>query len=413
MVSIVLVASFLHIVLHSEDERLLPSVRRRLLSVAAKAKSYCSVRVPQPVLDYERELERTRDQYVTRQRLWQAFSKTPHTVALLPHHVRTVFAHGVLPHLPYVLHVIDHPSFSMCFSTRNVPYLEHPPAVGGDMLDSPGLVHVFAENWMDKGTPAHPKLTIGPIGLPSRGHKLLGLEWYTREIDRARAALPPVTERPLRILSNAHFATYDRPRSNSPLGNTRQRMRTVLAHHPLVHYQKKRALANETFQSHARFAFELCPEGNGLDTHRFYEATVLGTIPIVVRNSLTPLYAEHFPATLVLERWEDLVRMTEAELDAHRRRLAPLRRPEALRMGYWIDLHERKLREAGLDPRTRADWPLASWLKPWAWSRMRESLPQKPLPNICRDGAHVLAYKRAIANASRSAPSRSDAKGRR
>jgi hypothetical protein len=379
-----------------DDEQQRP--RRRLLSPVFKreaAEHYCSVRVPEPVPDYELELKALRPLYATRGRMWEAFSRTPHTVALLPHHVTTVFAHGALPRAPYVLHIIDHPTFSMCYSAHNVPYLDEGGGIGGSMLDAPGLVHVFAENWMDPTAAVHPRLTITPIGLPSRGHKTLGVEWYTSAIEHARATIPPATARPVRILSNAHFATYVQPQSRSPLGNTRKRMAQVLAYHPLIHFQNAKALANETFLSHARFAFELCPEGNGLDTHRFYEATALGTIPIVLRDSITPLYLEHFPATLVLDRWADLLRMGEAELDAARRRLAPLRRPEALRMGYWIDLHERRLREANVDARRRARWPVSSWLNPWSWDRLRQGLPQRPLSSICKEWVHVSALKRA------------------
>jgi hypothetical protein len=49
----------------------------------------------------------------------------------------------------------------------------------------------------------------------------------------------------------------------------------------------------------------VCPEGNGIDTHRFWEALFLGTVPIVLRNPLTERLSKDFPC-LVLDRWEDL-----------------------------------------------------------------------------------------------------------
>ena len=33
--------------------------------------------------------------------------------------------------------------------------------------------------------------------------------------------------------------------------------------------------------------FCLCLRGNGLDTHRFYESLLMGTIPVIVNNKLT------------------------------------------------------------------------------------------------------------------------------
>lgn len=44
--------------------------------------------------------------------------------------------------------------------------------------------------------------------------------------------------------------------------------------------------------------------GRGLDTHRTWEALSLGTIPIVLRNSLDPLYT-HLPV-MVIGGLEDL-----------------------------------------------------------------------------------------------------------
>ena len=35
--------------------------------------------------------------------------------------------------------------------------------------------------------------------------------------------------------------------------------------------------------------FSLCIRGNGLDTHRFYESLLMGTIPVIVNNKLTKM----------------------------------------------------------------------------------------------------------------------------
>lgn len=51
---------------------------------------------------------------------------------------------------------------------------------------------------------------------------------------------------------------------------------------------------------------EFCasPRGNGMDTHRLWEALYLGTIPIVKHSSLDPLYAE-FPVILI-DSWQQV-----------------------------------------------------------------------------------------------------------
>jgi hypothetical protein len=50
--------------------------------------------------------------------------------------------------------------------------------------------------------------------------------------------------------------------------------------------------------------FCICPEGNGLDTHRFWEALYCGTVPITLRNNLTEQISLDFPCIL-LNSWED------------------------------------------------------------------------------------------------------------
>lgn len=46
------------------------------------------------------------------------------------------------------------------------------------------------------------------------------------------------------------------------------------------------------------YKFVLCPRGNGLDTHRFCEILIMGSVPIVEKNGLCDLY-EKFPCIIV------------------------------------------------------------------------------------------------------------------
>lgn len=59
------------------------------------------------------------------------------------------------------------------------------------------------------------------------------------------------------------------------------------------------------WQRHANVMFDACPAGNGLDTHRFWEAITLGTVPVVSKeNPLWPLYES--VGALVIDKWENL-----------------------------------------------------------------------------------------------------------
>ena len=53
------------------------------------------------------------------------------------------------------------------------------------------------------------------------------------------------------------------------------------------------------------YKFAICPEGNGIDTHRFWECLYLKVIPICLKNNVTEYYANEYPV-LLLDNWNDL-----------------------------------------------------------------------------------------------------------
>ena len=71
-----------------------------------------------------------------------------------------------------------------------------------------------------------------------------------------------------------------------------------------IESQPKRSLS-EYIQTLSGFKFAICPEGNGIDTHRFWECLYLKVVPICPRNIITEYYSKFFPVVL-LNKWEDL-----------------------------------------------------------------------------------------------------------
>ncbi len=53
------------------------------------------------------------------------------------------------------------------------------------------------------------------------------------------------------------------------------------------------------------YKFCICPEGNGIDTHRFWECLYLKVIPICLNSHLINHYSKIFPI-IILDNWEDL-----------------------------------------------------------------------------------------------------------
>jgi len=49
--------------------------------------------------------------------------------------------------------------------------------------------------------------------------------------------------------------------------------------------------------------FVLCPEGNGIDTHRIWETLYMGSIPVVERNITSDLLYSYFPCLTTMSGW--------------------------------------------------------------------------------------------------------------
>ena len=63
-----------------------------------------------------------------------------------------------------------------------------------------------------------------------------------------------------------------------------------------------------------KYMFVICPEGNGIDTHRFWEALYLYTIPIIQKNKISRFLTKANLPVLVLDKWSDLSRYDEKKL---------------------------------------------------------------------------------------------------
>ena len=81
--------------------------------------------------------------------------------------------------------------------------------------------------------------------------------------------------------------------------------------------------------------FVICPRGNGIDTHRMWEALYLGSIPIVKKYVALHEFAD-LPI-LFIEDWSDI---NEAFLNQEYERITNIRtwNMDKLKFGYWANL---------------------------------------------------------------------------
>ncbi len=91
------------------------------------------------------------------------------------------------------------------------------------------------------------------------------------------------------------------------------------------------------------YMFNLCPEGNGHDTHRIWESLLVRTIPIVVKSEFTQnLVTLNFPI-LLLNNWEDLNEISKKELEAiYKNELKMKNFNDVVTFDYWKNIINRK-----------------------------------------------------------------------
>ena len=67
---------------------------------------------------------------------------------------------------------------------------------------------------------------------------------------------------------------------------------------------KNKLSFNDYMEEINKYKFVLCPRGNGIDTHRFCEILLMGSVPIVESSGLDDLY-KNFPC-IILNSFNDI-----------------------------------------------------------------------------------------------------------
>ncbi len=166
------------------------------------------------------------------------------------------------------------------------------------ILASQYLIGWYAQNLNAGGE----KLHHLPIGLDYHtGWELKGY-YETTELNPIQQEMQLVSalrssarsdQREIKAYCNWHFAMR---------GNREDCFRR--ANGSACHYPASRVPRSLAWKQQSNFAFALCPEGAGMDCHRTWEAILLGSIPIVNRNSISPLF-ERLPVVIV-DDWAEV-----------------------------------------------------------------------------------------------------------
>ena len=79
----------------------------------------------------------------------------------------------------------------------------------------------------------------------------------------------------------------------------------------------------------------ICPEGNGLDTHRIWEGILLNTFPILKNSNFTQILNNEGIPAIYIEKWEDLNDLKEEDLNKIYQNLFKANTKEYILFDYW------------------------------------------------------------------------------
>ena len=146
--------------------------------------------------------------------------------------------------------------------------------------------------WSQNVNIDHPKVESLPIGLENN-------RWWKGL--RKRAKMEEMLKHPLphsRLIYMNHNIRTNRAQ--------RQRPYELFGEAPwmTVHHGRNGLRFDLYLETVCDHKFMICPEGSGIDCHRFWECLYLGTIPVVKRCVNVMFYA-HLPV-LIIDDWEEV-----------------------------------------------------------------------------------------------------------
>jgi len=145
------------------------------------------------------------------------------------------------------------------------------------------LKHWYAQNLLFH----HPKVTLMPIGIANS----IWPHGDTSAVARVRSNPGPKTK-DFYFYFSLHTNVRDRilcyihvKQKGIPFGSAARNYSTYM-------------------QDLSAYKYAICPPGNGVDSHRIWEALYVGVIPIMLRSVFTELIAKHVPCIL-LNTWAE------------------------------------------------------------------------------------------------------------
>lgn len=175
----------------------------------------------------------------------------------------------------------------------------------------------------------HPKLKAAPLGIPPKIWLNLGNEAGDHRlfIDK----LSSFSKNPISHKSKLIYW-------GSP-GNTTDSRLTIYESIKKMDYVTitERKNYDGYLTDLSQHKFVICPEGNGIDTHRTWESMYFLAIPIIKKNYYMNLYRDVFPI-LYINEWSEVNDLTENFLNLFYTKMTFTNFKNKLRFEYWKNI---------------------------------------------------------------------------
>jgi hypothetical protein len=147
----------------------------------------------------------------------------------------------------------------------------------------------------------HEKISYLPIGLDYHA------TFKSRNKYKSKKEFPNLKENQLIKISKSkikkNFLMYSNWLFNL---NKKRKLCLNQIDQTLVFFEKKKVSQTQSWKNMRKYAFCLCPEGYGIDTHRVWEAIIIGAIPVLKSSSLDNMYNK-FPV-IIVKNWKDVTK---------------------------------------------------------------------------------------------------------
>ncbi len=183
-----------------------------------------------------------------------------------------------------------------------------------EMIDS-RVIHWFAQNLNIENKE---KVSLIPIGLENlRRLKHGRRKWFS----------DPNKEKTKFILSSFNeFTNYKK----------RGEINSTFRDNILIDVNKFEKV-EDYFSNLQDYRFIICPEGNGLDTHRIWEGILVNTFPILKISNFTQILQNEGIPAIYIEKWEEINDFKEKDLNKIYQDLLKTNTKEYILFNYWKD----------------------------------------------------------------------------